>query len=60
MTSAQVLGQASLNAICCCWGDSGIQNPDSRDTGLYWVSVTGVKEAAFVEALGERKGLGGK
>lgn len=60
MTSAQVLGHASFNDIRCCWGDSGIWNPDSGDTGFYWVSSTGFKEAGFLEALGERKGLGGK
>lgn len=57
MTSAQALGQAALNDICCCWGDSSIQNLEFGDTGLYWISLIGFKEAAFVEALGKRRGL---
>lgn len=57
MTSASVRGQASHKDICCCRGDGGIGNLDFGDTGFYWVSVIVFKGTAFVEALGQRKGL---
>lgn len=35
----------------------GTWTSGALDTGLCWVSIFVFKEAAFVEALGERKGL---